>query len=163
MVFKKGHTGYKNSGNWKKGHIPWNKGIKPSEETIQKISNSKILNWKNGKEKPNSGSYRKGNVSWSKLNADKMPRGDIHHNWKGGKSFEEYPKEFYLLRKFVLKRDKDRCKHCKMKSPILDIHHIDYNKKNNIMSNLITLCHSCHSKTNYNRQKWIQHMADLIK
>ena len=36
----------------------------------------------------------------------------------------------------------------------LSIHHINYNKKNNNMSNLISLCNSCHMKTNFNRCYW---------
>lgn len=29
--------------------------------------------------------YHKGNIAWSKLNADKMPRGEMNPSWKGGK------------------------------------------------------------------------------
>lgn len=36
----------------------------------------------------------------------------------------------------------------------LDIHHIDYDKENLSHRNLISLCHSCHTKTNFNRDKW---------
>ena len=35
--------------------------------------------------------------------------------------------------------------------------HIDYNKKNCNSDNLITLCHNCHSKTNHNRNNWINY------
>jgi hypothetical protein len=37
----------------------------------------------------------------------------------------------------------------------LPVHHIDYDKKNNVPLNLISLCKSCHSKTGYNRDNWI--------
>ena len=36
----------------------------------------------------------------------------------------------------------------------LDIHHIDYNKKNNKKDNLITLCLWCNIRANYNRDYW---------
>ena len=36
----------------------------------------------------------------------------------------------------------------------LHIHHIDYDKLNCKPENLITLCHSCHAKSNYNRDYW---------
>jgi len=36
----------------------------------------------------------------------------------------------------------------------LDIHHIDYNKKNNADNNLIPLCKHCHAKTNFKREEW---------
>ena len=41
----------------------------------------------------------------------------------------------------------------------LVIHHIDYNKKNCNLNNLITLCRSCNAKANYNRdwhKSWYQ-------
>ena len=39
----------------------------------------------------------------------------------------------------------------------LYVHHIDYDKKNLDMNNLISLCNSCHTKTNYNREYWINY------
>lgn len=36
----------------------------------------------------------------------------------------------------------------------LHAHHVDYDKTNCSESNLITLCHSCHPKTNTNRTYW---------
>ena len=36
----------------------------------------------------------------------------------------------------------------------LHVHHIDYNKKNHSVANLIPLCGSCHMKTNANRDEW---------
>jgi len=36
----------------------------------------------------------------------------------------------------------------------LSIHHIDYDKANNELSNLVSLCNICHAKTNYNRESW---------
>ena len=35
--------------------------------------------------------------------------------------------------------------------------HIDYDKLNCNPDNLISLCNSCHSKTNYNRNYWINY------
>lgn len=39
--------------------------------------------------------------------------------------------------------------------------HIDYNKKNCNPKNLITLCRKCHSKTNSNRDYWINYFGDF--
>lgn len=36
----------------------------------------------------------------------------------------------------------------------LAIHHIDYDKLNSDEKNLISLCFSCHNKTNVNREQW---------
>ena len=43
----------------------------------------------------------------------------------------------------------------KVKPPV---HHIDYDKKNCVSNNLITLCIPCHMKTNYNRSYWQQRL-----
>src|SRR3989337_2208278 len=50
----------------------------------------------------------------------------------------------------ILERDNYTCQdpNCEHKSNTLDAHHIDYDKKNNIPENVITLCRSCHMKTN---------------
>lgn len=43
----------------------------------------------------------------------------------------------------------------------LAIHHIDYNKKNNDINNLVTLCSSCHNKTNIRREFWVRLFKEL--
>jgi hypothetical protein len=45
----------------------------------------------------------------------------------------------------------------------LPVHHIDYDKKNNDERNLITLCISCHSKTNANREYWIEYLKPIME
>lgn len=84
-------------------------------------------------------------------------RGSLHPNWKGGISFEEYPINWTAtLRRSIRERDRYTCKICSLQQgdKVLDIHHIDYNKKNCNPENLITLCHRCHPRTNYNREYW---------
>jgi len=36
----------------------------------------------------------------------------------------------------------------------IEAHHIDHNKLNNSVNNLITLCSVCNSKANFNRKFW---------
>ena len=75
----------------------------------------------------------------------------INPMWKGGISFNPYPKEWIkTLKQSILKRDDNKCIFCH-DNKNLAIHHIDYNKKNCSPENLITLCKSCHGKTNTNR------------
>lgn len=72
-------------------------------------------------------------------------------NWNNGSSFEPYSPEFNKEKKQqILERDNFTCQdpNCKHSSDILDCHHIDYDKKNNTNENLVTLCRSCHAKTN---------------
>ena len=60
---------------------------------------------------------------------------------------------------FVRQRDEFKCQECGKEqwqlrfkfNKKLDVHHIDYNPENNNYRNLITLCRSCHIKTNFNR------------
>ena len=84
-------------------------------------------------------------------------RGELSANWQNGKSFELYPPEFNKeLKQLILERDIYTCQdpNCEHKTVLLVIHHIDYVKKNNFEYNLITLCNSCHVKTNGNREYW---------
>lgn len=83
--------------------------------------------------------------------------GEESPNWQDGKSFEEYPPEFFDTRESILERDNYQCQYpnCTHTSNILDCHHIDYDKKNNSPENLITLCRKCHTKTNgKNKRKY---------
>lgn len=81
----------------------------------------------------------------------------------------DYSSEFnYKLRNKIRKRDNYTCQKCSLieKKQLLklnrklSIHHINYNKKNNKDSNLITLCHNCHIKTNTNRKYWIKYFIN---
>ena len=90
-----------------------------------------------------------------------------HTNWKGGISFEPYSIEFdNKLKEKIRKRDNYTCQECKEIQPPghnFAIHHIDYNKKNSVETNLITLCRSCHSQTNYRREDWQKYFQDKIR
>jgi len=75
----------------------------------------------------------------------------------------EYPVEFNdTLKEKIRKRDNYICQNCGMDNSQhivkfgcnLSIHHIDYNKFNNCLTNLITLCYSCNSKANFNKNYW---------
>ena len=92
-------------------------------------------------------------------------KGSLASNWKGGLSFLEYPQEFSdELKEEIRLRDGFRCQECfrhqgelrtsTNKPYKLNIHHIDYNKKNCESSNLISLCRSCHLQTNFKRTDW---------
>jgi hypothetical protein len=105
------------------------------------------------------GHYGKGRCkSCARKYALKNPQ--YHPNWQGGKSFEEYGAEFdSALKEQVRQRDGYKCQICGCSQVEngrqLDCHHIDYNKRNNILKNLISLCKKCHIKTNFNRKYWL--------
>lgn len=93
------------------------------------------------------------NSPWYGKTGEKAP------NWRGGKSFEPYGVEFNdELKEQIRKRDNYQCqiggKYQEELSRALDVHHIDYNKQNNDPQNLVSLCVSCHAKTNVNRDYW---------
>ncbi len=94
-------------------------------------------------------------------------KGDKNGNWQGGISFLPYAPEFNKpLKQSILERDDYicQCPDCMGKSKKLDIHHIDYDKKNNMPENLITLCGSCHTKTNgkNKRQYFTEYYQNII-
>ena len=96
-------------------------------------------------------------------------KGERNHSYVNGTSgnYSAYPEDFTVeLREQIRKRDKYVCKHCggddKELGRNLSIHHIDYDKDNNDPSNLITLCVSCHMKTNVNRIFWYGFLTGAI-
>jgi len=122
-----------------KGRIPWNKNRPWSKEMKKKISDAHI-GIQEGKNNP---------------------------AWLGGKSFEPYGIEFNnKLKEQIRKRDNYICQECsyaqkKLKEK-LHIHHIDYNKKNNNLNNLVALCRNCHLQTNFGREDWINYFQDKV-
>jgi len=103
-----------------------------------------------------------------KLVRDKISRalsGEKHPRWQGGISKEPYPFNFNKeLKEIIRRRDKYVCQLCnKTQQDIAhSVHHIDYDKKNCDPKNLITLCKSCHMKTNYNKKHWEQFFRGVI-
>jgi len=90
-----------------------------------------------------------------------------HPLWQGGKSFEPYDKSFNnKFKRAIRKRDNQVCMLCGIHREKLKIafaiHHINYDKKLSIPQNCISLCNSCHVKTNYNRKYWIKFFQSLL-
>lgn len=62
----------------------------------------------------------------------------------------------------IRKRDNNTCQICDKTGSMFPVHHIDYNQSNNEETNLITLCPSCHSRTNSNYDMWKEKLALLL-
>ena len=80
--------------------------------------------------------------------------------WKGGISYEKYTVDWKdTLKISIRERDHYQCQICGKNQGDTShpVHHIDYNKKNCSPDNLITLCRSCHAKTNFKREYWIKY------
>jgi len=172
-----------------KRFIPWNKGKQLSEEIRKKISNSwtsemrekmrklakqrkfYLLSIEKKKGKPNPEFserlkewWRKGKLKpyWTGKQRLSM-RGEKNPCWNNGSSLSYYRKNSAELKEKipkVIERDKV-CKICGKKGEV--IHHIDYNRKNNQIENLILLCRSCHSKTNFRRSYWEALLGKLVR
>jgi hypothetical protein len=93
--------------------------------------------------------------------------GENNSSWRDGKSLEPYTKEFNEQFKYLIRlRDSFVCQLCGVPEreyyKSLSIHHIDYNKKNCLSTNLIALCGSCNAKVNFNREYWTMYFRELL-
>jgi len=83
-------------------------------------------------------------------------------------TIRNYPYDWTeILRESIRERDNHICQECGLHQDKLggcykklDVHHTDYNKNNLDPENLITLCRSCHIKTNNNRAYWIEYFQE---
>ena len=81
--------------------------------------------------------------------------GSGNPNWKGGISKEPYCQDWTNdLKELVKERDGHKCMNpdCRCKDKTLAVHHINYNKKFCGAENLITICRSCNSRANTDRE-----------
>jgi hypothetical protein len=132
---KRGHHDSPNT-EFKKGHI------------MPMVVKNKISNTLKGRRVSPKTEFKKGNI------------GEKCINWKGGISFEPYSTDWTeTLKRSIRQRDRYTCQICGIE-PAIHVHHIDYDKKNCNPDNLITLCHSCHSKTNSNRSYWLNYFSN---
>jgi len=95
-------------------------------------------------------------------------KGEKSSFWKGGICRLPYPFGFDdVLKAKIRERDGYKCMFCGVPQieceKLLPIHHIDYDKNNCAIENLITLCIRCHSKTNHYRKKWQSYFESLMK
>jgi hypothetical protein len=69
-----------------------------------------------------------------------------HSNWRGGeKSYREF------MRRTSADQSCQRCKTSDTR--VLAVHHKDRNRRNNVASNLIWLCHNCHYLVHHYREE----------
>jgi 5-methylcytosine-specific restriction endonuclease McrA len=140
-------------------------GYHHSEETRRKMGLSHKGHPISEEAKIKIGLKIKGN-KYPKSKEWRMKRsGKNSPNWKGGISFEPYTTDWTnSLRISIRERDKYTCQICgeKQGDRAFAVHHIDYNKQNCCPDNLITICHSCHIKTNYNRDYWMEYFGFFL-
>ena len=69
------------------------------------------------------------------------------------------------IRKAVILRDGCKCMECGKSNCKLEVHHIKPRRLNgsNTLSNLITLCETCHQKTEGKEEQYMEHYFDILK
>jgi hypothetical protein len=144
-------------------------GKHPSEETRAKMSKShKGMKYSKERNKKISAAQLKLSEETKRKMSESAKGkhcGSACNFWKGGISLLPYGSEFNeTLKEQIRSRDNYVChicgKHQEGKRKFT-VHHIDYNKKNNDSSNLVTLCISCHAKTNGRREQWIAYFMQF--
>ena len=164
-----------------KGRIPWNKGLtKETDKRVAEYSKKIEVPFSGGRKEKISIARKKyfkehpeavlemrkklrGKIPWNKdltvKDDNRILAGSKSPSWENGKSFEPYGVEFNNgLKKEIRERDSYQCQLCgKFQQELrrkLDIHHINYNKKDSRKRNLIGLDEHCHKRTRINRDKW---------
>jgi len=123
--------------------------------------------------KPNAGWFtteRIKNRKCSEKTREKIRQsklGEKNPMWNDGSSAKLYGIEFNnKLKEQIRKRDTYLCRECGIIQECLprklSVHHIDYNKENNDIYNLISLCGICHSKTQKDRKYWTKYFQKLF-
>jgi len=162
MVKKKEKQLYKkkNVVGFKKGYTPWNKGL--TKETDERIRTAAIHISEGLKELYKLGIMTSDVSDETKRKISKTLTGrtqtfetrkkkslTVRHmtedEWTGFSKRDKYGIEFRHARLNALKRDNHQCRCCATSEDLV-VHHIDKNKQNNELENLITFCRSCHNK-----------------
>jgi predicted RNA-binding Zn-ribbon protein involved in translation (DUF1610 family) len=128
-----------------------------------KIHTMKGKSWTEARKKAQEFVVRKKEINFRK---NRKNRKSIIMNKK------EYHPDWHKIRKQIYERDRWICQECGCKcldkrrniqGRKIQCHHIDYDTKNNNWDNLITLCSSCHCKTNFKRIDWINYFKGKHK
>lgn len=131
------HLNDKNKEKYNKNH---------TEESYKKMSKSLKTGFKNGRIIWNKGVLEKDSLSVKKQGMTlrkhhfKNRKGNKNSNWNGG---------ITIYRK--LKESVDHCEACEEKNIPFEVHHIDKNRRNNSIKNLLKLCRKCHK---HFHKKW---------
>lgn len=157
---------------WNKGlkgsQVAWNKGIPRTEEVKEKIRiahTGKVLSLEHRQAigKGNEGGKRS---EETRLQMSLAASGERSSQWKGGIAYEPYcviwgDKDY---KQSIKDRDNNECQNtgCWKVSDKLVGHHIDYDKKNCHPWNIITICDSCNSRANNDREQWIKFYQNIM-
>ena len=135
-------------------------GKKHSSETKQKMRENHGKYWLGKKHSPETIQKMRD-----------VKKGENNPNWRGGSSFEPYCVKFNnefkeRVRNFFGRK----CVECGIdecdNDVRLHVHHVNFRKDSccstAVIPLFVTLCTSCHSKSNYNREYWEDRFTRLI-
>ena len=174
-VFKRGHRCPKCMGNQRKTineiiQIAQSRGEKCLSKSYKNSIEKLLFECQFGhKFKMSWAHYSKGHSC--KLCSVINRTGENSYNWCGGYLLEAYCDSWFDkdYKQYIRNRDDNKCQnlYCNGGYKRLNIHHINYNKRDCSPSNLITLCASCNTKANHNRDKWYEFysfiMANIVR
>lgn len=137
------------------------KGFKHSKEFCEAISKRML-----GMKHPGLSERMRKNNPMKKPEVIMKVSGKNSSAWRGGIAAEPYC-DVWLDKEYkesILERDNYTCQNpdCWGAPCKLHIHHIDYIKKNCSPWNLLTLCNSCNTRANKNRDYWQELYQDIV-
>lgn len=107
--------------------------------------------------------YYEAQRKWLEVSSSRYKTWKNNPNWLWWITNSGYSVDWTMtLKRSIRERDKYTCQICweQQWDKCHAVHHIDYNKHNCDPINLITLCNSCHMKTNTNRENRIIFFSD---
>lgn len=167
---------------WVKGHEPWNTGMpdNPGLARIRELPHGMLGKHLTDEHKVKISAGRKGkyrhfgvkNPFFGHRHSEALKErrrqkwtGVGNPTYRDGASEEKYPIAFSRdIKKAIRQRDDYICQLCGALEcgKAHNVHHIDYNKFNNGLSNFVTLCVGCNSRVNIHRDGWQMYFRDLL-
>lgn len=143
----------------------WKEILGDKYEEISKKHRESLIGIGKGRISPMRGK-KTGKPAWNK-GKEHLPL-EKNYFWRGGVSKEKYGSGFNAsLKERVRNRDNRKCLECGVNEIELGyklcVHHLDYNKKNNNIDNLVSLCRKCHAKVHWSNEDWRQYFRNTIK
>jgi len=136
-----------------------------TDDVRRKMSESAKVRWMDPVLREEFGTWSK--EKWGDPDYKAGRSGENHPLWRDGAAESKYPPEFTSsFRNSVRERDGWHCAFCgdpQADDRLLSVHHVDYDKFNNEMNNLVSLCVCCYASTNHDRDNWQEGLEALLE
>ena len=149
-------------------HVRFRHNTPHTEESKQKMCASIRKTWENGRVHWAKGTHGHPSILKAVGNSPIIKKGCLNPNYRDGSGSLPYPPDFSKELKHQVRdiRDEGLCQmpgcYVLQNGRKHSVHHIDYDKTNNVLANLITLCSKCHSKTTRgDKVQWAEFFQEL--